>query len=95
MARNKNKFANDIKEALIEAETEASKISFSMNGIGENDSVETIAQKVANATANKFAEVLAPKLQKAIDEHIDSLEFNVSGLANSGGVVTGILKIIP
>lgn len=91
--RDKNKFKTDLEKALGDAQMEAQKVTFDMGSIGEIDSVGSIAEKVAQKTSKKFAEVLAPKLQKAIDDYLDSLEFDVSGLANSGGTVVGILKI--
>lgn len=94
MPRNKAKFRQDLKEAFRAAELASTKAAISTNTL-EEDTVETAAEKIAQNCAKTYSETLLPKLADIIDNYIDSLEFNVSGLSNGGGTVAGKLFIMP
>lgn len=91
--RNKDKFQRDIKKIIKDAEVKAIKASYA-NVVNEDDSVSSIATKMANHVSKAYSNELGPKLSKAIDDYLDSLEFEFA-LASPSGPVTGIIKIKP
>lgn len=93
MARNRNAFAQELTQIITNASSKAFKQSF-FTQLNDDDSIESIAQKMSSTFSATFAQELAVPLATAIDDHLDSQEFDVSGLTAGGSTVTGILESI-
>lgn len=92
--RDKNKFKNDLKSILNSSYKETMISNFD-DIVNEDDSVETIADKMSTHSAKVFSESLAPILAKVIDDYIDSLVIdNKLVKTSNGGTLTGIAKIM-
>lgn len=93
--RNRKEFQNKLNSAIKSSTKKAYLSSFDVKA-GNNETKDSIAQKVAGVFADTFARELAPKLGKIIDDHLDAQMFDVSKLVSptSGGTVTGIIKSI-
>ena len=95
MPRNKSQFRNAMKLAFTNATKDSQQAAFATASVDENDSHAEVSTKMSNACANAFAESLFPTMTDIIDNYLNSLEFDVTGLSNGAGAVSGVLKVKP
>lgn len=93
MARNKQKFNNDMTEAFENSCMLAMKASFSIH-LDENSSTESMTHIIAKEFATTFAKEFRETVPKIIDNYLDSLDFDITKLTANGAPVAGILKVL-